>query len=48
MNNLSELLKLRDEYREYAWECRHIENEKPMSFRDWLDVVYHYEIEDNK
>lgn len=38
---------LREEYREYMQICQE-EGITPNSFRDWFDVYYHYEMEDNK
>lgn len=44
-SNLLELLKLREDYREYLFFAL-LEDSIPWSFREWFDITYHYEMLD--
>lgn len=39
------MFKLRAEYLEYCQDCE-ADNEKPWSFRNWFETVYHYDMAD--
>jgi len=41
------MFALRQEYKDYVNDCMDADT-NPWKFRDWFEVTYHYEIEDNK
>lgn len=49
-SNLFELLKLREEYKEYLhFQLNESPDQdtKPNTFKEWFLTVWHYEIQDN-